>query len=435
MIPVLIQNVITNFVSLLDNIMVGQLGTEPMSGVAIVNQLMFVFNLAIFGGLAGAGIYTAQYFGKGDEEGVNNTIRAKGWMALAILAVAMSLFVFMGDFFISLFIHEGEDNLDLAATMMYSKKYLSIMLIQMPLFALLNVYSTSLREMSRTRLPMTAGIIAVFVNLIGNYILIYGKLGAPALGVEGAAIATVLARVVEVCICIIGARFRGLWKTVRVPWELLKKIAVKGFPLMFNEVFWSSGLTTLNQIMSMRGLEVVSAENICSTVSNLFFCAFFAMGATISIMIGQHLGAGDFDRAIDEDRKLIAFSTVLCLAVGIVMAVIAPFVPNIYNTTSTVKSLASSFILINAMMMPFNSFTNSCYFTLRSGGRVWVTALYDSVYLWVLSIPLTLLLVKKTALAIVPIYLISYGVDIIKCLFGFILVRSGIWINNLVAED
>ena len=434
MTPVLIQNVITNFVSLLDNIMVGRVGTEPMSGVAIVNQLLFVFNLCIFGGLAGAGIFTAQYFGKGDDEGVKNTMRAKAWIVTVILAVALFILLRFGENLIMLFIHEGEDNLNLADTLGYAKKYLRIVLFQMPMFALLMVYSSTLRETSRTKLPMTAGIVAVFVNLIGNYILIYGKFGAPKLGVEGAAIATVAARFVEMVICISGSKFHGVWRTIKVPSELAGKIVVKGLPLMFNEFFWSAGMTTLNQLISRRGLEVVSAENIASTVSNLFFCAFFAMGTTISILVGQDLGSGDFDKAIDDDRKLIAFSVAFSAAVAIVMAAVAPLFPRVYNTTEIVKKLASQMIIVNAVMMPANAFTNSAFFTLRAGGKVWVTALYDSVYLWVLAIPLTLALVKLTALSAIVIYSISYGVDLIKCVFGFILVRSGIWINNLVSE-
>ena len=203
MVPVLIQNVITNFVSLLDNIMVGRIGTEPMSGVAIVNQILFIFNLVIFGSLAGSGIFTAQFFGKGDEEGVRNSTRFKFITVGIVLAIAFAILLSRGDQLISLFIHEGEDSLDLAATLHYGKQYLRIMLFQMPLFALLNVYSSALRETGETKLPMRAGITAVFVNLIFNYLLIFGKFGAPRLGVTGAAAATLIARIVE-CTIIIG---------------------------------------------------------------------------------------------------------------------------------------------------------------------------------------------------------------------------------------
>ena len=139
MVPVLIQNVITNFVSLLDNIMVGRIGTEPMSGVAIVNQLLFIFNLVIFGSLAGSGIFTAQFFGKGDEEGVRNSTRFKFITVGVVLVIALSILLTFGEKLISLFIHEGEDTLDMAATLQYGRQYLRIMLFQMPLFALLNV--------------------------------------------------------------------------------------------------------------------------------------------------------------------------------------------------------------------------------------------------------------------------------------------------------
>ena len=165
MIPVLIQNVITNFVSLLDNIMVGRVGTEPMSGVAIVNQILFIFNLCVFGSLAGAGIYTAQYYGKGDQEGIKNSMRFKFWVVLGVLTVAVMLLLSFGEELISLFIHEGEDNLDLAATLQFGRQYMDVMLLQMPLFALLNVYSSTLRETGETKIPMRAGILAVFINL------------------------------------------------------------------------------------------------------------------------------------------------------------------------------------------------------------------------------------------------------------------------------
>ena len=376
MVPVLIQNVITNFVSLLDNIMVGRIGTEPMSGVAIVNQILFIFNLVIFGSLAGSGIFTAQFFGKGDIEGVRNSTRFKFITVGAVLAVAFTVLISRGDQLISLFIHEGEDALDLEATLHYGKQYLKIMLFQMPLFALLNVYSSALRETGETKLPMRAGIIAVFVNLFFNYLLIFGKFGAPKLGVAGAAAATVIARVAE-CAIIIGFShahterhpfLRGLYSTMAVPLPLARQISSTGILLLVNELLWSGGMTTLNQIMSRRGLEVVSAENIAATISNLFFCAFFAMGTALSIIVGQLLGAGQLEQAVDEDRKLIAFSVVFSAAVGLVMALIAPLVPRMYNTTPLVRQLAAGMILINAIMMPANAFTNASFFTLRSGG-------------------------------------------------------------------
>ena len=443
LIPILIQNLITNFVSLLDNIMVGQVGTEPMSGVAIVNQLLFVFNLCIFGGLAGAGIFTAQYYGKGDNEGVKNTFRAKLYIALLAVVLFTAAFVLKGDALIRLFLHEGREQLDLAATLGFGRAYLHVMLLQMPLFALCQVYSGTLRETGETLLPMKAGIIAVFVNLIFNYILIFGKLGLPALGVVGAAVATVIARVVECAIVLCWTHRHsarcgfvvGLYRSLRVPAPLAKRMLRLGLPLLVNEFLWSGGMTTLNQCYSLRGLEVISALNISSTISNLFFCAFIAMGNAISILIGQLLGAGELERAVDEDRKLIAFSVVLSLLVGGIMAAVAPLVPQIYNTTDTVKALACDLLLVGAAMMPINAFTNACYFTLRSGGKTIITFIFDSAFLWVIAVPAAFVLSRFTPMPILPMYITVSLLDLIKCVVGYYLVKRRKWVNNIVSFE
>ena len=440
LIPILVQNVITNFVSLLDNIMVGQVGTEPMSGVAIVNQLLFVFNLCIFGGLAGAGILTAQYYGSGDAKGVADTFRAKLYIALIAALSFLAVFTLGGETLIRQFIHDGNEQLDMAATLHHAKDYLHIMLLQIPPFALQMAYASTLRETGETMLPMKAGITAVLVNLVLNYILIFGKLGAPALGVEGAAIATVIARYIECAIIVLwthrhrerNAFLETAYSTWRIPGPLVKQIFVMGLPLLVNELLWSSGMAVLNQCYSMRGLEVVSAVNISSTVSNLFFCAFLSMGNATSIIVGQILGAGDLERAVDEDRKLIAFSILLCTAVGIVMAFIAPLVPRIYNTSESVRALAAELIFVVAVCMPLYAFTNSCYFTLRAGGQTVITFIFDSLYQWTLVVPLAFVLSRFTALPIVPMYIAVQAMEFTKCILGYYLVKKRKWVRDLV---
>ena len=442
MLPILTQNLITNFVNLLDNVMVGQVGTEPMSGVAIVNQLLFVINLGVFGGLAGAGIFTAQFYGKNDNKGVADSFRGKLYIALSVLAVAYTVFIGFGETLIMQFIHEGQENLDMAATLGYGRDYLRLMLLQLVPFAVMQIYASTLRETGETLLPMKAGIIAVLVNLTGNYILIFGKLGAPALGVVGAAIATVLSRYVECLIVVIWTHthkqrcpyISGVYTSLRIPAELAKKIAVMGLPLLVNELLWAGGMTVLNQCYSVRGLEVVSAINISTAVSNLFFCAFISMGNTVAIMVGQLLGAGRLEQAVDEDRKLIAFAVALCTAVGVVMALLAPAIPQIYNTTDTVKRLAEELLFVIAVFMPVHGFNNSCFFTLRSGGKTLITFVFDSVYIWVLCIPLAFILSRYTAVPILPMYITVQLLDLVKVAMGFVLVKRRMWVKNLVKD-
>ena len=442
MIPILIQQAITNFVSLLDNIMVGQVGTEPMSGVAIVNRLLFVFNLTIFGGLAGAGILTAQFYGKGDNKGVRDTMKIKLLFAALAVAVGLGVLLLWGRQLIDLFLHEGKEALDLDLTRRHALSYLKLMLIQLAPFALTQVYSSSLRETGETVVPMRAGIVAVLVNLVFNYILIFGKLGAPALGVEGAAIATVLSRFVECAIVLIWAHSHrekcpyvpGLYRIERIPGALLRQVLIMGTPLLLNELLWSGGMTMLDQCYSVRGLEVVSAFNISGTVGNLFFCAFIAMGNSISIMVGQLLGAGELERAVDEDRKLIAFSLALSIAVGLMMALVAPLVPRLYNTTDHVRALAVELLLVYAAMMPLYSYTNSCYFTLRSGGKTVITFVFDSLFVWAVKLPVAFVLSRFTATPILLMYLVVELLDLIKCVIGFVLVRGRKWVVDLVKE-
>ena len=422
--------------------MVGQIGTEPMSGVAIVNQLVFVFNLCALGGIAGAGILTAQFYGKGDPEGIRQSIRVKLLIGLGILAVFGSVLGFFGDRFIMLFLHEGGSDLDLAATLQYAREYLDVMLFQLLPFVITMMYSSTLRETGETVVPMKAGLIAVFVNLIFNYILIFGKFGAPELGVVGAAIATVLARIVEMSIVVIWTHRHaernpfviGLYRSLRIPGSVLKKVIMLGLPLMLNELLWSGGMTVLNQCYSIRGLEVVSAMNIYTTISNLFFSAFISTGNATSIMVGQLLGAGELERAVDEDRKLIAFTFGLSIVLSAIMALTAPFFPLIYNTIPRVKHLATEILLLGALMMPMHAFANSCYFTLRSGGKTVITFIFDSGALWLISVPAAFIIAHFTEIPIVQFFAIVEGLNLIKCAVGYVMVKKRHWVVNLVGE-
>ena len=195
--PIMMQNGITNFVNMLDNIMVGRIGTDSMTGVSIVNSLLFVWNLCVFGGLSGIGIFTAQYCGKGDDEGVRRTFRLMIMTSVLLVAAGITVFTLQGGNLINLYLHEDGGGGSVEATMQAAMSYLAVMCIGFLPFALTQAYGTTIRSHGETVAPMIASFLAVGVNLAGNYILIFGKLGAPALGVVGAAVATVISRFVE----------------------------------------------------------------------------------------------------------------------------------------------------------------------------------------------------------------------------------------------
>ena len=440
-VPIMVQNGITNFVGLLDNIMIGRVGTEPMSGVAIVNQLIFVYNLCLFGGVSGAGIFTAQYFGQKNQEGIRQTVRFKIWIVTAITLFTTVLFLLAGDQLIRLYLQGDGTAESAAATLHYGKQYLWIMLGGLLPFMMVQVYSSTLRECGQTMLPMKAGIVAVCINLTLNYILIYGKFGAPALGVQGAAIATVVSRYAEAAIILIYTHrhkelnpfVENLYSTLKVPGNLAQKILIKGMPLLLNETLWAAGMAMLSQCYSVRGLNVIAAQNISNTIGNVFNIVFIALGDSVAIIVGQLLGAGRMAEARDQDNKLIAFSVFCCTCVALVMLVLAPYFPMLYNTGADVRELAKYFIMITAVFMPQNAFLHASYFTLRSGGKTIVTFLFDSVFIWCVSVTIAFTLSRFTALPVTAVFILVQVGDIIKCIIGFVLVKKGVWLQNIVA--
>lgn len=441
-VPMIVQNAITSFVSFLDNIMVGQIGTEQMSGVAIVNQLMFVFNICIFGGVSGAGIFGTQFFGKGDYEGQKYTFRFKLYACALITGIALVLFGFFDTQLISLYLNDSGSVGDISLALKYGREYLAIMMVGLIPFSLGQAYTSTIRETGQTYVPMLAGIAAVITNLILDYILIFGIFGSPALGVQGAAIATVIARFVECLIVVFWTHCHkeknryiiGAYRSPRIPWTILKGIFIKGSPLMFNEMFWASGMAVISQCYAVRGLEVVAAQNISSTISNLFNIIYIQLGGCISIVVGQLLGAGKIDEAKDADNKMIFFSVFCCSCVAAVMVAVGRFFPSIYNTEESIKELAKIFIVISALVMPLCSYCHCAYFTLRSGGKTIVTFLFDSVYTWVLVIPFAYSLANYTALPITLIFFLVQFTELIKVIIGYFMVRSGVWLQNIVTD-
>ena len=439
-IPIMIQNGITNFVSMLDNIMVGRVGTLQMTGVSIVNQLIFIYGLCIFGAMSGAGIFTAQFYGKKDTDGVRSTLQYKLVTALILATLGLIVFSLSGEALINAYLQGEAAAEDIAAVMSYSKSYLKITLIGTFPFAISQAYASTMRETTDRLVPMTATISAVFVNLIFNYLLIFGKFGFPELGIEGAAIATTLSRFVELAILVIWAHTHKnkysfipyLFTRFTITRSQIWKITIVTIPLLLNETLWAAGIAVLNQCYSVRGLSVVAAINIVSTLTNVFNVAFIAFGSAIGIILSQMLGAGEKKQAKFAAPRLLIFSMVSVIAIALTMACFAPLFPKIYNTEDTVRQLATTLILTAAIFMPVQSGTNAGYFTLRSGGKTLMTFLFDCGFVWIINVPLAFILSRYTDLYIVWLYASILSTEIFKCILSYILVKKGIWLNSVV---
>ena len=438
--PIMIQNGITNFVNMLDNVMVGQVGTVEMNGVTVANQLIFVFNLCIFGAVSGAGIFGAQFAGNGDHKGIAHTLRFKLLFCTLLTVIGIGVFLLWGDGLVGLYLRGEGDPADAAASLDFARQYIRIMLVGLLPYTVVQCYASTLRETGQTVPPMVAGSVAVGVNLVLNSLLIFGLLGFPKLGVAGAAVATVISRFAELGMVVVWTHTHkernryaeGLYRSLTIPRHLVGQIFVKGMPLMVNEALWSLGMATLSQQYSLRGLNVVSANNICQTFFNVFSVAFMAVGVTVGILLGQQLGAGDREGARDASRKLIAFSVMVGVVVAVAYALCAGLIPRLYNTTDDVRGLSTGLMLICAAAMPIDAFAHASYFTLRSGGKAFITFLFDSGFMWVVSVPLAFVLVQFTDLHILWVYAACQGINLVKCILGGILIKQGSWIRTIV---
>ena len=443
LVPMVIQNVVTNFVSMLDNIMVGRLGTAQMNGVSIANQFIFIFNITIFGAIAGPTIFGAQFYGKQDHEGQKQTVRFRILMALVITVIFALIYMIFAEPLLSLYIAKDDDPLMIAETLRYGKEYMRIIMVSLLPFAVGQAYASVVRECGETKVPMYGSMAAVFVNLILDYGLIFGKLGMPEMGVAGAAIATVVAKFIEAAVVIVWAHrtpernryIVGLYKGFAINPHLLVQMIRRGTPLLINEFLWVVGVSVVSQCYSIRGLDVVGGRNIANVITNLFGVVYIQIGSATSIILGNKLGAGKMEEARDTDNKLLLFSIIVSITVSVAMLPFVYIFPQLYNTTDEIRELASYIILITAVAMPMWAYTNTCYFTLRSGGRTGLTFLFDFVFAWAFQIPLCYFLSYHTDMNFKLLFAIITYTEIVKVILGYFMVRSDLWVQNIVDKE
>ena len=251
-----------------------------------------------------------------------------------------------------------------------------------------------------------------------------------------------MARVVEMLVVVIWAHvrkerhefLRGLYRTLLIPGAAAKQMIKKGLPIFLNEFLWAGGIAALTQCYSIRGLEVVAGLNISNAICNLLNVVFVALGSAVGILIGQTLGASEYERANKNAFQLMWFTGTICVLLSVILISVSGVFPRFYDTTEQVRSYGKYFIIVTALFFPVQGFLNALYFTLRSGGKTFITFLFDSVYSWAVPLPVALLLCHYTALPILVVYAVVQAADIIKVIVGYVLIKKGIWISNIVEE-
>lgn len=432
-IPMILQSLVTSMVNLLDNIMVGQLGESAITAVAAANKFYLIGIFAIQGLIDATGVYLSQFYGAGEKERVRQCYRfsflSSGLVSLLFISAGLLLPVQIGRFFTP----DAAISGPVAA--------------YMPLAALSfipQIYSAnaqnSMRLLGETRLPLQISFLTVFTNAFFNWIFIFGKLGAPALGVTGAALGTILARSVEylVSLFFVGRRrfiFAGSLRQIRkVPAKLATAILRRAFPLMLNEIGFSGGEAMLFKFYGTRGSQVLAAMNIMGTTSDLFFALFSGMAVATAVIVSQTLGADDLETARSNAYRLLKLGLFLGVFFAGLMLVASFTVPLLYVVHSEVRALAGYFIRLYALFYMVYTLNSMVYFILRAGGDMRHTMLMDSGYFWLVNIPVIAGLAYFSQWSIQAMFLAGQLTDLCKCLISVPFLLRETWLKNLTKE-
>ncbi len=432
-VPMMLQQLITSFVNLLDNLMVGQLGTYAISGVATVNRFFLIGSFAIIGVSTASSIFIAQFYGSRNQEAMQQSYR------YAIIASLLSFLPFLVAAFaiprtIIRFFNNDPELVDAAMD------YIYVAALTFIPQAISMATTSAMRAVGETKLPLKVSVIAVITNGVANYILIFGHFGVPALGILGAALGTLIARLVELTLLLI-ALYRTHFpfntkvrEIFSIPKRLVSSITKKSLPLMLNEIGYAAGLALLYKFYGTRGAEVQTAISISGTTADLFFVLFGGMAAATAVFVSQPLGRNEIEEAETNAFRILRFSVFMAILFGVIMFILSWVTPNFYVVDESIKNMAAFFIRVQASFLWVYMINTESYFILRAGGDMKRTLILDSGFMMLINIPTVALIAYLTSWPAIWIYLAGQFTDILKIFFSTSLVRRRSWLKNLAGE-
>lgn len=431
--PIALQNLVVSGVNMLDTIMVGRLGTAELAAVGLANQIWFLLILMLFGVATGGGVFTAQYWGKRDIAGIRRTTGLSLVIGLGAGLAFMAGGMLVPQAILGFYSRDPEV-IGLGAS------YLRIVAPSYPLAAISFVFSISLRGVERVRLPLVATVISLTVNAILNYVLIFGAFGAPAMGVDGAAVATVVSRLIEAAIVITGAYTQktavaGSLKEF-TSWGsgFITRFLGIAMPVIINEIAWSVGITTYNGIFARVGTGAIAAFNVTSTVNQLAMVFFMGTANAAAVMIGSRIGAGEVDVARHWARRFAILSPLYGLCMSALMVPSVLLLPLLFVMDPEPLRQASIMILVMAGVFPFKIFNLHVIVGIcRSGGDTRFGAFFDIFGIWGIGVPLALLGAFVLKLQPWQVFLLLNLEESTKAILGVWRVITGKWLNDVTA--
>ncbi len=434
-IPIALQNLITYMTSMLDTVMLGQLGEVALSGSALANQFGSIFMGLTFGIASGANVMLSQYWGKGDVKSMHSVL-AVMYRVTAVLSLG---FVAAGRLFpaqiLSLFSSDAE-------VIAAGAQYLKAVCFNYFFNGMANVMLMSLRSVGTVRISIAVYTTSMFTNGILNYALIFGKLGAPRLEMRGAAIATVIARMVEFAIAAVFVlrHEKKIHMTLHdlrhYDHSFLRDFAVTVTPVMLNELLWALGSSMLMVVMGRMGRDFVSANSIANVTSYFVQVFIIGIGNAVAVVVGNIIGAEEYQRARDMAKGMVVLSVGLGAVAGLLFMLVRPVVVGFYNIPDATKALAMDLMIVYSVMVFFQSINFvSLMGILRGGGDTRFVLLCDVVFLWGLSIPLGFVagLVLKWPPPLV--YLVLKTDEIVKVIAAVVRIWRGKWVRNVTRQE
>ena len=432
-IPIIIQNLLSNLINMVDTIMVGGLGEISVASIGIANQYFFLYNMALSGIIGGASLFIAQFYGKNDKLNIRKITGLSVISALMIGITFMIVALFSPKFIIYFF----SKDLDVIKV---ATNYFSIIGFCYPIIAISNVFSMGSRSIRNPKLGMICSSISLGINIILNYIFIFGKFGMPQLGASGAALATVIARIIELFLLVSYIYFikddyelRFTFKDIKlINKDLLKAYISKTTPTFLNDTLWAFGTVLYAVAYSKAGTSAIAASQIASSTGNFFIVTAVCVAIGSSIMIGNELGADNIKKAIHYSKKFAILVTLVGAIFGLLLIISIPGLIKLFSVSDQLMPDIKKIFVIMGILMALKTFNTFIIIgVLRSGGDTKYALFLEMGCMWIVSLPLTFFAAYKG----LPIYILvglTYTEEVVKFIFGVPRVISKKWAQNLV---
>ena len=431
-IPISIQGVVSATLNLIDNLMVGFLGEADLAAVGIASQIYFIHYLILYGFTSGTATFMAQFYGAKDYKNIRKVV---GFSIVIALGVAVIFFI--GGFFFTdniLGIYSDDQRI-----IEMARPYVKIGTATFFFLAFSVPLEMAFKATQQTRVPLIVSTVVFSTNTCLNYIFIFGKFGAPAMGVAGAALATAIARFLEVLISLIFAHrksncFHGSYREF-FGWkkEMVLRIVKNSMPTTLNELLWSVGQSMYVAAFSRIGTTAYAAYQAAASINSIFSFAAFSVGDAALILVGEKLGEGKREETYSLGKKLLKIGTVLGILVGLLLVLAAKPLVGFFSLTALGKTYAVKILTIYGLCMGLNLYNGiNITGTLRGGGDTRFAMIAECSCVWLVAVPLAFLASQVLHVPIFIAVLMIKAEEVVKCLILTKRFISKKWVNNVI---